>query len=343
MNVTAILTSDMHIRSTVPKCRTDDFLGAMIMKLNFIIDLANEHDCPILVAGDIGDKSEWPDWLLTETIRVLKRLMREMYCIPGQHDLPNHSMELLEKSGIQVLVEASCLSILHTPFLIRTHRTLSSEIKKVLVHPFPYGKKIAHTKIPMKAYPNVAVAHQMVRKRKTEDYPDQGGERGVELLKKFPEYNLILTGDNHKPFVVEHGDRVLVNSGSMLRTTAGQEDHKPRVYLWDAKTNKVEPVYLPIEKGVVNREHIVKVEERNERIEVFVRKLKTDYDVSLSFEDNLVAYFRKNKTDDPVTKLVWECVGEAYEKYKRVIENEGGDRLRRKRTSKGGGKVRKPL
>ena len=61
-----------------------------------------------------------------------------------------------------------------------------------------------------------------------------------------------------------------MNPGSIYRMEASQENHKPRVYLWYAETNTVEPVYIPIESGVISREHLETKEERDIRINAFI-------------------------------------------------------------------------
>jgi hypothetical protein len=78
--------------------------------------------------------------------------------------------------------------------------------------------------------------------------------------------------------------------------SADQIDHKPRVYLWYADTNTVEPVYLPIKQGVITREHIDNKENRDERMDAFVRQLKnSDMEISLSFTNNMETYLSKHK------------------------------------------------
>ena len=48
----AILAADLHIRPDTPVCRTDDYWAAQERKIDFILDLMREHDCPLLVAGE---------------------------------------------------------------------------------------------------------------------------------------------------------------------------------------------------------------------------------------------------------------------------------------------------
>ena len=294
---TAILAADLHIRADIPMCRTDDYLRAQFDKLEFIFELCRKDDCPLLVAGDIGNKSQWPNWLLEKTISIINKYKIGIICIPGQHDLPEHRLDYWEKSGCGVLHRAATIELISEPILY--HNIFR-------IFPFGYGNEISHCKLitpPLK----IAIAHQMVIENKPL-WPGQEAPKGNALLKKFPEYDLILTGDNHNPFVVEYQGRLLVNPGSMTRMTAAQIDRKPRVYKWYADANEVEAVYLPIEKGVVSRIHIENEKERDKRMEAFVSRMKDDFEISLSFENNLEEYFRINRTKKTIQNKVWAAV-----------------------------------
>jgi hypothetical protein len=118
---------------------------------------------------------------------------------------------------------------------------------------------------------------------------------------------LIVVGDNHQTFVVEEGGRLLVSPGSLMRRTADQVNHKPCVFLWDAKTNEVEPVYLPIKKGVISREHIDRVKQRETRIEAFVSHLEKGFEIGLNFKHNLKRLIQENNIHPNTQKVVWEA------------------------------------
>ena len=94
-----------------------------------------------------------------------------------------------------------------------------------------------------------------------------------------------------------------------MRMTAAQADHRPRVYLWYADTNEVEAVYLPIEAGVVSRDHIERQNERDERIDAYVTRMNTEYDVELSFSDNLQRYYAANRVHSRVKGIIEEARG----------------------------------
>lgn len=279
----AILAADWHIRPDIPTCRTDDYFHAMKRKIDFILNLSEEHhNCPILVAGDLGQwalNKGWPTWLLEWTIKKFEGY--EIICIAGQHDLPNHKLELWEESGVGVLHAAGAINLIFNPIL-KNH--------KFGVTPFHYGQGIQHSKY--KINPQIAMTHQAVLHGKSMF----NGIQALELLKEYPEYNLILSGDNHLSFTEEYQGRILVNPGSMMRNSADQEDHEPRVYLWYANTNEIEAVFLPIEQGVISREHIKDTTERDGRFDALITRIKNDVELKLSYPDNIVSYLKKYRT-----------------------------------------------
>ena len=295
----AILCADLHIRAERPTCRTDDYLEAQFKKLEFIFDLCGQNGCPLFVAGDIGNKSQWPNWLLERTIFIIKQYDIKIICVPGQHDLPEHRLEYWHKSGCGVLNEAGVINLIQAP------KVLSGS---TVIFPFPYGCKITNTEKYKKSDELIAMTHQMVIENKPL-WPGQKAPKGNALLKQFPEYSLILSGDNHNPFVAEYQGRLLVNPGSMMRMTGAQIDHKPRVYKWYAEGNTVEPIYLPIEQGVVSRIHIEDKQERDERMNTFVSRITDDFEIGLSFEGNLEEYFKINRTKQSIKNKTWEAMG----------------------------------
>jgi len=297
----AILAADLHIRADIPRCRTDDFLSTQDKKVRFIVNLSKKYNCPILIAGDIGDKHQWPNWLLRWFIYITKNV--SIIAIPGQHDLPGHRLEEIERSAQGVLLIADALTLSIDIDIISVHKGFN-------IITFPYSKKITHIKVNKKGrrnYPNIAITHQMVIENKLL-WPDQKGLKAIQLLKKFPEYDLILSGDNHNSFIVDYKGRLLVNPGSMMRIDADQIDHKPRVYLWYADTNIVKPIYLPIEDNVITREHIDKKIDSDKRVRVYVRRMKKEYGLTLSFEKNMERHIEKNNVGKKVERRIWEMV-----------------------------------
>jgi DNA repair exonuclease SbcCD nuclease subunit len=279
-----IIVSDIHLMERQPPARTDDFVSAQFIKLDFISQLQKEHDCDVVCGGDLFDHWKPSPWLIRKTIKHLPGRFHTVY---GQHDLQNHNFELWEKSGIAVLEAAGALTVLdeahwgHKPkegslFFPRYERSI------LVWHKYNYIGK--------------------------QPWPDCQEPTGHTLLDDHPEFDLIITGDNHIPFVVKKDGRLLVNPGSMTRTKADQIDHGPRVYLWYAEENKVEPVYLPIADDVVSREHIDKKQARDDRLDAFISRLDSEWLVSLNFEDNLKEFSQKNKVSNKVMEVIWDAI-----------------------------------
>ena len=278
----AIFVSDIHLREDTPTCFIGDFQEEQLNSLIFISDIQRVHDCPVLNAGDLFHHWKPSPYLLSLAI---KHLPDNFHTIYGQHDLPQHNFELRQKSGIKTLEEAGVAIFLKRGNWGQTpdKPTITIEDRKILVwHHLTYQKK---------------------------PFPGATGGNALMLLKRYPQFDVILTGDNHTPFVEEHKGRILVNPGSLTRQSASQAQHKPRVYLWYADTNKAVPVYLPIKADVISREHIEKTEERDARIDAFISQLDGDWEIALSFEENLKQFEKRNKIKPPVMEIIYKAIG----------------------------------
>jgi len=300
-NVSAILTSDIHLRDTTPECRTDDFMKAQTKKHAFLRELQEKHNVPVLNAGDLFHHWKPRPFLIGYALR---NLAHGIISIPGQHDLPAHSLERIEESGIHVLAEAEAIK------LLSPDRSLTTEISGYKYNSdvigFPWGIELTGIKRE-KDVMKIALVHHLVYQGKP-PFPgaENCGGTAKQIIKQMTGFDLILTGDNHQTFTERVGNTLLVNPGSFMRTTAAQMDHKPCVFLWDAKTNDIEQVFLPIDKNAVSREHIDSAADRDERIDAFVERLSHDCEMSLSFEDNMRSFLAKNKTHKAVQQLIWD-------------------------------------
>jgi DNA repair exonuclease SbcCD nuclease subunit len=252
------------------------------------------------VAGDLGHRPQWPNWLIEKLIFLINKYDVEIVAIPGQHDLPNHNLKQYRKSAIGVLSEAEAIKLIGTEHYFALK-------KYPFLFPFPYGHPIKKLSLEKSIKTPIAMSHQMVIENKPL-WPEQEAPKGHQLLKKFPQYHLILTGDNHLPFTIEYEGRRLVNPGAMTRTVADQVGHEPRIYLWNAETNNIKAVYLPIEEDVISREHIDIKSERNKRIESYISRLKTQFEVGLDFKVNLQEHLSTTRTRKQVKERIWEAV-----------------------------------
>jgi DNA repair exonuclease SbcCD nuclease subunit len=281
-----ILTGDWHLRDTVPVARTDNFEETQWKKVQWVAELSKKYDCHVLHSGDLFHHWKTSPELLNLAVHNLPEKFATVY---GNHDLPQHNLEEAEKCGMNVLINTGRIDL-----LLGTHFGKLPENETLTV-----GTK--------GALRYIAVWHVLTFKRVL-PFPGCKELSAKEILKKYPEYDLILTGDNHKTFVQEYKGRLLVNPGSLMRQTAAQIDHKPSVFLYYASTNTVERVYVPIEDDVISREHITTIEQRNERIDAFVSSLNTDWEADISFKTNLDKFYAKNKVKKEVKDLITKFI-----------------------------------
>ena len=288
--VDAILTADWHLREDTPVCRTDDFQEAQWDKVTQIRGLQEKYNCPVLHAGDLFHHWKPSPALLTKCIEEFPKQFCTLY---GNHDLPQHSMDLAYKSGVTTLMQAGVIELLewHGNWNDDPDYMNPNHIDKINDRPFYVWHKMVWTGKP----------------------PYPGAEKEPEghwLLKKYPQFDLIVTGDNHQQFVCEQNGRLLVNPGCLSRQTAAFKDFKPAVWLYNAEKNKVKAYYLDIDPEAVSREHIEKKEERDERIQAFVKRLNEDWEASLDFKQNLERFAEKNEVDKEVMNVVYKATEE---------------------------------
>lgn len=306
----AILTADFHLRETAPVSRTDDYVAAQERKLKFLQKLSDQNwGCPILCAGDVFHHWKGSPWLSAWAYR---HLPQPLIAIPGNHDLPAHSMERYGQSTLSLLDE-----ITEPERLTVLKREGMTAADTLNIAGVPFGE-LENTKIPTRDVDvlrtlqqgltqNILMIHELVWERRGSLQARIGGHTVTELLEKFGRhYDLILTGDNHQSFTARAGDALLVNPGSMMRMTADQEDFRPQCFLYYADENRVEAVRFPMQYHVHSREHIDQAKERDERITAYIERMSEDWDLTLSFEQNLRAFFEENNVPRKVREIIWQ-------------------------------------
>jgi DNA repair exonuclease SbcCD nuclease subunit len=281
-----ILSGDWHLRDTVPKCRTDDFWEAQWDKVRQLFYLSYELSCPVYLSGDLFHHWKTSPYLINKTIKELLPFDGHIKSIIGNHDMPNHNIDNMEKSGLQTLFDTKIINRIHFQgdwnFL---------KIKPTL--PLKHHNK------------NINFAHIMTYKDKS-PWPGCTDPECHELFDWFPEADLIVTGHNHKTFTARKGKQLLVNPGSLTRQTVDQIDHKPCVFLYDSKQHKLKKHYLEIKDNVISREHINIVKSKENRINAFIEKLKHGWDAGLSFEENIERGIKENKIPERIQQIIFD-------------------------------------
>jgi len=238
--VIAILCADIHLQHKAPVWRSaePDWYEAMRRPLKEITDLGYTHNCPIIIAGDIFTK--WNS--CPELINfALTYLPSDAYCIPGQHDLPNHQIEDIERSAYQTLS--------HAGKLIDMRKSFGSEKEGTLleIHGFPFSRELTPLKKRHKSAFHVAVCHEYkwIKEHKYGTAPADTEFKAKLEGERVKGYDVIVYGDNHKGWYTKKGKTTIWNCGSLIRRHSDEIDYKPRVGLL-MSDGSVEPHFLDI-------------------------------------------------------------------------------------------------
>lgn len=241
-----LVCSDLHLRPTAPISRKDDYGAACLRKLKQLVDYSNSANIPIILPGDIGDRHEMPIWYLNKVISILSQCDDEILAIYGNHDLKNHSQDLEMDTALWNMTKAGYI---FTP-------QITAECyynRDSYIHLTNFGQT------PTKPRPgkyNILVIHTSVFKDEVPFYmPDADTPETLEA--KYPGYDLYLTGDIHIPCITDK----VINTGSMMRSTIAQKDHKPCFVEVDTVTNEKIIHYFEIEEDVWRTDFVTSKED----------------------------------------------------------------------------------
>lgn len=286
-----ILCADIHSRYSIPENRIDDFRETQIRKYTWLNEQKEKYDATILSSGDITNKAR-PDNITELLNEIIYPYMPDMYGIAGNHDLLNHRMSQFHKSLIGILHNNKKYTVIDEWI----------EIDNDIIYGFNFGSEITKPS-DTEGNKTIAIYHGFVSQK--EDYHIKG-QIAKEILKEFPDYDIILTGDNHNSFVVKYEDRYLVNPGCFTRQKSDKMNFKPCVYLYDSDEHKLTKLFIPIEKNVFNIEFIEQKKEKEKLFDSFIETVNNSYEIGASFKDNMDNYFTKNETRKPVKNIIYE-------------------------------------
>lgn len=295
-----LFTADIHLRSSNPKCRTDDFISAQWDKIQQVIDLCRSKRAIWIDAGDLFHNARPSLSLISDSLNILSEC--EIYTIPGNHDLPAHNIKLLNDSAIGVLHNAGIVHFL-------SEQPTEFIVNKIKIHVYgcPYGAEIpTPIKKSSTTLKNVLVMHEMFYESRKDVIPNAPGQLAARMLKKYEVFDLMVTGHNHRSFQRENGQRHFVNVGCLTRQAADYDNHSPRVLLYNG--NDIEFISLKYAKNVISREHIEISQKKEEEISAFVQQLQHIEDIALSFEHNVETVIKNTKPDQKTTEKIWEAM-----------------------------------
>lgn len=291
-----IATADWHLRATRPRCRTDEnWIETQRNALVQIKKISVKKNAPVFVVGDLFHSNSDTSFECIQLVQSLADELGELYILAGNHDLPYHSSENINKSAIGILLNSNNIaSIGEFNLWVLNHKDVTCSCSNF----DEVDNKDAE----------IVFKHTLVFPDLKSLPPNVDAITAKELLEEFPNAKWIFTGDYHRNFHYEKNGRHVVNPGCLLRQASDMKDYKCGVYYVDTDENIVEFVPIIDNESFVDDSYILKQEEREERIESFVDKLSDTKNVSLDFVDNVQKAMLENNFGFEIKTVVEELM-----------------------------------
>lgn len=216
----ALLMSDIHLCHVPPVARSPEpeWYAAMARPLREVRLLVKNLDVPVLCAGDVFDRWNSPPELVNF---ALDNLPDDMIVVPGQHDLPNHSIEEIKRSAFWTLVACGKARFVDRGGPVR--------LGGLEIHGFPYGST-PEPKSGKDRSISVALCHRYVHCEGATAYPGAPAEANVRGLgDSLSGYHVAVFGDNHIPFSAKVRDCLVWNCGCLIRRKSDERKITPAV------------------------------------------------------------------------------------------------------------------
>lgn len=109
-----LLIGDIHLADNPPATRREGYKEEVLELLWQTVSLAREHEAVAVWAGDVfhlktpGRNSHK---LVSETIDVIKAYPKELYIVPGNHDITHDRLDSIPSQPLGVLLKAGAIKL----------------------------------------------------------------------------------------------------------------------------------------------------------------------------------------------------------------------------------------
>lgn len=282
------LVADLHLRQDVPRCRGEsdaEWLEHQRTRLMKIFEAQ-----VVYIAGDIFHRARTPHKIVRLFLECVNASpVRTVYIMPGNHDLLYNTMDtsgtsygVLEASGNSKIVTFPS----YVPYG-QVEPLVTWESKILGVHELcfpddydiPYG--IKHFVTPS------------------------------ELFEEYPEYNMIVVGDMHKPHHTSKNDHHVINCGSMTVQSINEDDYAHGYYDTNGKTVYFTP--YEDEMNIVDDRSAHVGNDTNDELDAFISLVQNEYGEeadALDFIKITKEVLTKSKENSKVKKIVNKWIQE---------------------------------
>lgn len=207
-----LFATDFHFRATRPIARVDEnFFESQLKKLEHLAGISKGLDAVIL-GGDTFDRPDAPPSVIIKVMRTLARFQCPVHTVIGNHEVYGYESRSVESSAIGILFEHGVLKRLDYLEFPGVHI--------YGVHAFDKPTWVLENGDAKK----IIVAHKMI----TNSPIPNADCILVEALARVTNADLVLSGDIHFPHMVEAGNKLFVNPGSMSRMSIVDRERMPQ-------------------------------------------------------------------------------------------------------------------
>lgn len=236
--VEAVVIGDLHLSLTAPVARAEKWEEwKAVMRDHFVRvnEIVKKYKAKyIICTGDIFHIWNSPAELVNLAIHWFKDILSvHTYSVAGNHDLPNHDYEQINRSAYWTLVEAGAIHNLPP----RKLKGVTGSVIMTL-HGFPCGSPLEKCG-KTKSAGDVAVIHDYCHKM-GHDFPGAPEDKRCQSHREKlgDRYDAALFGDNHKGFLDVDDQLVdympVLNVGGFIQRNIDEVHYKPQVGLLHA-------------------------------------------------------------------------------------------------------------
>lgn len=290
--IIAIVCSDLHLSHKPPIWRScePDWYAAMKRQLLELADLQTRlDDTLIYCAGDIFDKWNAPAELINFAINTLP----PMLAIPGQHDMPSHNFEELDRSAYGTINYANAI------------RDISGgdDESQLGWRGFEWGAKPPQRK--GEEFFGVSLIHEYVWMPGKSYKNDAEGGNTKQIAIKY-DSKLVVSGDNHIHFYDKTNN--VYNCGGFFRRTKDQIDHHPCVGLVYSDFHVV-PYRMDISADRhLSDEQTAEIVKANEDLKLYIAGLGALGETNIDFHNVVTRYMERTNVSGKVRQYLRKCL-----------------------------------
>jgi len=295
-----LLTGDWHLTAKSPENRLDDYWNTIQDKVNEVFQIANDHNVKaILQPGDLFDSAYVSYGVSGYLGSRISNFSGDFISVPGQHDLRFHNSDN-HNTPFHMLWKSSLIDI---PFVEYPEENIA-------IYGAGWGESVPAIKDGRCL--NILLTHRMIiRDEKGKLWEGQEEYDVADKLLQRSGFDLIVSGDNHQSFLSKTKKGMLVNCGSLLRSTISQKDHKPVVYIFNTINciaKKIELTTEPFDH-VMDLEKRERSEKRDEKLNHFIEQLQSTDTADVNYKDNVWKLIKETeKAGEPVSDGVMNII-----------------------------------